>query len=84
MYTDIEDFRTGWFGVRIGIKEREIDEFISALQILKQRKDHFHLRSDYEGPGGIADIEVYLQAQNVMNNMELAISPPIWPTKKDT
>ena len=52
MHIKIEDFKTGWFGLAMGIKKEEIDKLIDALKTIKQNSGHFHLRSDYTGDGG--------------------------------
>jgi hypothetical protein len=45
----------------------------------KTMEGHFHMRSDYKGSGGVADIEFYAQDENEQNNMELDSSPAIYP-----
>jgi len=75
MKVEIEDFNTGWFGLVIGIKNSEIDQLINALKKMKESNGHFHLRSDYEGSGGVGDIEFYSQDEKEKNNMELDASP---------
>jgi len=79
MRIEIEDFKTGWCGLTIAIKKEEIDELIDALKTLKQKDDHFHMRSDYAGTGGVGDVEFYIQNENERNNMKLDISPPLYP-----
>ena len=83
MRINIEDFKTGWYGLDIGLKNDEIDLFIDALKNLKQNKDHFHIRSDCDGSGGVNDIEFYYQDKNTKNNMKLDISPSICPENKN-
>ena len=74
MNADLEDFETGWFGLSVGLKEHEIDELIGALEDLKKYKTHFHFRSDFEGNGGIGDIEVYYEKEGVPNGLKLESS----------
>ena len=71
MRSDIEDFKTGWYGLTLGLRESEIDELISTLQDLKKYKTHFHLRSEFEGKGGVGDIEIYYQSEEVQDNLKL-------------
>jgi hypothetical protein len=74
MKADLDDFRTGWYGAFLGLKSTEIDKLIHALQELKRYKTHFHFRSNYEGNGGIGDIEIYYQEDDQPNNMEIEAS----------
>jgi hypothetical protein len=78
MKVEIEDFNTGWFGLVIGIKNSEIDQLINTLKEMKESNGHFHLRSDYDGSGGVGDIEFYSQDEKEKNNMELDYSPAIY------
>jgi hypothetical protein len=78
MRVEIENFNTGWFGLAIGIKNSEIDQLINALKEMKETNDHFHLRSDYEDSGGVADIEFYSQDEKEKNNMVLDASQAIY------
>lgn len=74
MQADLDDFKTGWYGVLLGLKEEEIDHLVEALQDLKRYKTHFHFRGDFKGDGGIGDIELYYQTDNQPSNMELEAS----------
>ena len=72
MHVEIEDFKTGWYGIGIGIRENEIDILIEQLKKMKQEKtQHFHLSSEFEGDGGIGDIEFYLQKEG-KDNMQIS------------
>ncbi len=71
MKAELEDFKTGWYGLSLGVKSEEIDKLISALQNLKVKKDHFHFRSDFEDCGGIGDIEFYFQNEDQKSNIEI-------------
>jgi hypothetical protein len=82
MKAQIEDFETGWFGIKMGIKNSEIDAIIESLQNLKQNANsHFHFRSEYSGKGGIGDIEIYIEEESVNDNLMLDPSYPIEPNK---
>ncbi|MDY7038481.1 MAG: hypothetical protein SV375_20285 [Thermodesulfobacteriota bacterium] len=70
MNVELEDFKTGWYGIYIGIKHEEIDVLIERLRSLKRDKDqHFHISSDYGGSGGVGDIEFSIQGDNEESNM---------------
>ncbi len=72
MYVDIEDLKTGWFDVGIGLKADEIDLIIQLLNSMKSDKSrHFHFASDCEGSGGISDIEFYIQNEDQSDNMAI-------------
>lgn len=82
MNIQIEDFKTGWFGISIGIKGPEIDLFIDALNDLKRGDGgHFHIRSNYEGQAGGGDIEIYMQDESASDNAVLDPSEPIEPNR---
>jgi hypothetical protein len=84
MLVDIEDFKTGWFGLSIGIKKNDVDKLIDALQKIKSKDGHFHLRSDYHGSGGVGDIEFFILDENETDNMKLDSSPSIYPEEAKT
>jgi len=71
MQANLEDFKTGWYGITLGIKPIEIDQLIAALQELKKEKTHFHFRSDFDGLGGIGDIEFYFQTEDQKSNLNI-------------
>ena len=72
MNVELEDWNNGWFGLEIGLSQEEIDILIKQLLILKQDNDqHFHLTSDYEGKGGIGDIQIYVKENSQENNMSI-------------
>ena len=59
MHAELEDFKTGWFGLRVGLTEGDISALINKLSELRRSKSHFHARSDFSGQGGVGDIEFY-------------------------
>ncbi len=71
MQADLENFKTGWYGLTLGVKTEEIDKLIAALHHVKASKEHFHFRSNFEGKGGIGDIEFYYQSENYPCNLEI-------------
>lgn len=78
MRVELEDFKTGWFKISIGLRKVEIDKLIDHLMMLKQGEGHFHFSSDYEGDKGVGDIEFYVKAGEQPDNMgitSLNISP---------
>jgi len=36
MHAELEDFKTGWFGISLEIKVTEIDQLIKMLELLKK------------------------------------------------
>ncbi|MGJ8649881.1 MAG: hypothetical protein ACSHX4_05940 [Opitutaceae bacterium] len=79
MRAEIEDFKTGWYGLTLSIKDDEIDTLMEVLRSLKQNRKHFHLRSDYSAEGGVGDIEISIQGSDEISNIEIDSSPPIRP-----
>jgi hypothetical protein len=71
MQVSIEDFKTGWYGVQIGISESEIPLLINRLKTLQETQGHFHFRSNYEGKGGVGDIEIYWVEKQTPKNMAI-------------
>ena len=71
MNVNLEDFKTGWYGVTIGLNTQEIDRLIDALTAIKKDKSHFHLRSEFDGDGGVGDIEIYWEENDISSNMTL-------------
>ena len=71
MQADLENFKTGWYGITLGINSEEIDKLIASLKHLKTSKDHFHFRSEFKGEGGIGDIELYYQTGKQNSNLEI-------------
>ncbi len=82
MRATIEDFKTGWFGIGLGIKKSELDLLIQRLETLKNNPDlHFHLGSTYSGSGGVGDIEVYVEPEGSEDNLTMT-GFPISPDPK--
>ncbi|NJK92277.1 MAG: hypothetical protein HC904_10840 [Blastochloris sp.] len=80
MQTSIEDFKTGWYGIRLGLKRSEIDVLIAGLLKLRNEETcHFHGHSACENDGGIADIEFLLIPEDFKDNLILDLSPPVNP-----
>jgi hypothetical protein len=75
----LEDWKNGWCGVELGLLKEDIDPLIELLKMLKQDPDqHFHLTSDYKGPGGLGDLTICIQGDDEQSNMESmgkALSP---------
>ena len=72
MRVDIEDWKNGWLGIDIGIRQDEINRLIDLLRVLERKPDqHFHISSDYEGTGGIGNIRVSVLPTDVDSNMHL-------------
>jgi hypothetical protein len=79
MRATIEDFKTGWFGITLGVKKSELDLLINRLQALKgDPTQHFHLSADFTGSGGVGDIEIFVDSEDAPNYLavsDVAISP---------
>ena len=72
MNVELDDFKTGWFGLSVGLKQSEIDFLVEALQHLKQNPDsHFHGHSKFEGKGGLGDIQFCSIPDDFEDNMKL-------------
>lgn len=79
MRTTLSDWKNGWFGIELALRPPEIDRVISLLQLLKaDPNQHFHLTSDYNGTGGVGDIEISVQSDREPSNMA-AMGPAIAP-----
>ena len=79
MFVDMENWKNGWYGIGIGLEPNEIDSLIELLQMIKNdQEQHFHLSSEFDGEGGVGDIEIYIKEEKTKNNMKLlgnAIAP---------
>jgi hypothetical protein len=71
MKIELEDFKTGWYGITCGLKSDQIDSLINRLKELKENHGHFHFRSNYKGAGGVGDIEFYWEEDGSPDNMGL-------------
>ena len=60
MNVNIEDFKTGWFGINVSLNSEDIDSLVEQLKRLKQQPNHhFHVYStafDIQA-SGVADIQ---------------------------
>lgn len=73
MHVKLEDWKNGWYGVRLGVAPQEIDRLIKLLTMIKNDPEqHFHISSEYTGTGGIGDIEVSVTSENEEQNMKLS------------
>ena len=71
MYVNLEDFKTGWYGMSITLSTEDIDQLIKNLKVLKDNKEkHLHFFSDYEGNGGVGDVAFYHNTNTFKSNME--------------
>lgn len=71
MHVNIEDFKTGWYGMAITLSTEDIDQLIANLQEIKEDKGkHFHFFSEYEGNGGVGDIAFYHNTDDFKSNMQ--------------
>jgi hypothetical protein len=71
MQIELEDFKTGWVGLRVGISEAEIPVLIERLRDLQRSRSHFHLRSDFGGSGGVGDVEIFWTERDMPPNLSI-------------
>lgn len=73
MHGDIEDWKTGWYGVELGLGKREILALIDSLRVLLEDPDqHFHI--DYksnEQQETLGKVTFYVKSKDEPDNMEL-------------
>ena len=50
MHIKLNDFKTGWYSLEMGLREKDIDELINALTELKRRKSHIQIVCSGESP----------------------------------
>ncbi len=65
------DYKTGYHGVTIGLKQAEIEEVIALLNHLKESKCpafHFHFHSLFKEESGVADIEFHKVPDETASN----------------
>ena len=80
MFLKLEDYNTGWIGLKIAIKTNDIDILIQNLELLKDNpSQHFHISSNFEGETGVGDIEIYVDDESP-ENMQL-LSQAIEPNR---
>ena len=73
MHVEVEDWKNGWCGLRVGIDPSEIDRLIELLVMIKNDPEqHFHSSSDYRGAGGVGDIEFSIRGESESHNMSLS------------
>ena len=74
MKSEIVDFGTGWYGLKIRLNEPEIDKLIDFLGMLKADEGyHFHLFSTVFDTvkGGVADIEFSRKTHFDFSDLEI-------------
>ena len=74
MNVDIKDIGKGWFEIGIGLTSSDVELLIERLKGLQRtgaQFDHFHFRSEFTGPGGIADVEIYRAEEDAPKNMHI-------------
>ena len=68
MNVAIEDFKTGWFGIKVGLTDSDIALLIERLQALQHHRSHFHFRQDaFTDTSRVADVELYWTDQAPSN-----------------
>ncbi|MEO5715310.1 MAG: hypothetical protein ABIT37_17665 [Luteolibacter sp.] len=71
MHIKLEDFKTGWVGLQVGITAAEIPVLIERLRDLQRNRSHFHLRSDFSGSGGVGDVEFFWAEPDAAPNLNI-------------
>jgi hypothetical protein len=81
MRAELEDWKNGWFGLRLAASAEEIAHLISLLQnLLKEPEQHFHVSSDYKAPAGLGDMEISVKHPEDVDNLflsGLALAPGV-------
>lgn len=79
MFAELEEWKQGWQGLNIGLRNDEIDHLISMLQEIKKDNDqHFHISSDCKGKPSLGGIQIYVKTKDEEDNMyfsSLALAP---------
>ena len=58
MRSQLQDWKTGWYGIWFGLKKSEARKMRELLgKLLDGELDHIHFRGDFDGDGGIGDVE---------------------------
>jgi hypothetical protein len=72
MHAKLEDWKNGWFGLRLAASPQEIEQLIAQLQeLLKDNGQHFHIGSDYKAESGLGDVEISVQDPSEPDNLFL-------------
>ena len=70
MYAQLEDFGTGWSGLRLALSDHDLELLIARLNELRKTKGHFHARSDFDANGGgLGDIEFFWAETSMIHNL---------------
>ena len=79
MQGEIENWKNGWYGIRLALSTREVNHLIGLLGELRDNPEqHFHISSDYVASEGLGDIEISLLEETGVSNMSisgLALAP---------
>ncbi len=78
MKIQLEDFKTGWYSLALGLKENDIDQLIDFLKQLKEKKSHIHIVCSSEAPG-LENLEIHY-ADETENSNAIFAGFPIEPT----
>jgi len=73
MNAELEDWKNGWFGLRLSLAPNEIDRLIELLKSIKaDPEQHFHVSSKYQAAGGLGDIEFSVSDLGATDNLFLS------------
>nr|WP_319490255.1 hypothetical protein [uncultured Desulfobacter sp.] len=79
MHIKLNDFKTGWYSLEMGLSEKDIDELINSLIELKRRKSHLQIVCSDKTPA-LENLEIYWAEDSEKTNSIFA-GFPIEPTK---
>lgn len=80
MRYELNDFGSGWTGPDLGLSYQEIEELIQCLKKLQQGEvDHLHFRNDFQGSGGLADVEIYIDSEPANHALKLECTGVAYP-----
>ena len=50
MNVELEDWKNGWYGIRLAMSPHELDRLVQLLHAVKaDPEQHFHVSSGYKG-----------------------------------
>ena len=85
MKASLSDGCKEWHELKLEFSNREIDLLIHGLQKLKSGQDHFHCwRDDFVGESGVYNIEISCSGDEECGEMEVQLSPPVFPDSAES
>ena len=85
MRASLSDGCAEWHELWLELSSREIDLLIHGLQELKNGQDHFHCwQNEMNGKSGVYNIEISCSGGEECGEMEVQLSPPIFPDSAES